>query len=473
MIVPTPYLVAGKETSRGEILEISSPWLECPPGSIYLADDEAREAALSAAEASREELAATSRHERGRVLEAIAAGIEGRSAQFLELLIHEAGKTHKDAVGEIGRSISTFRFAADAARALIGKMLPLDAMAGAENKFGYTLVEPIGTVVAIPSANFPLLVSSHKIAPAIGAGCPLVMKTPDSTPRTVLLLAKIVLECGWPSAGLSVLTGDRNLGQALIKDPRPRLISFTGSSPVGKEIAATAGFKRLLLELGSNAATIVMNSADLELAANRIVAGGYSNAGQSCISVQRVYVQREVYDDLADRITTLTSALTTGSPEDKTTDVGPVISDASAERIEGVIEDALVHGARLLAGGSREGRRITPTLLADFTPDMRFHNEEIFGPVIGLAPFDTLDEALEQLNDSTFGLQAGIFTDSASEAHRVARYAAVGGVHINEVSMWRADHMPYGGVKDTGFGKEGPESAMHEMTVEKVVSWRL
>lgn len=472
-MTPTPYLVAGKETSRGEIRTIPSPWLECPSGSVYIADEAARESALSAAEESRVELAATSRHERGRVLEAIANGIETHRAQFLELLIHEVGKTHKDAVSEIGRSISTFRFAADAARALVGKMLALDAMAGAENKFGYTIVEPIGTVVAIPAANFPLLISSHKIAPAIGAGCPIVMKAPEVTPRTLLLLATIVIDSGWPPAGLSVLTGDRDLGEALVKDRRPRLVSFTGSSPVGKQIAAAAGFKRLILELGSNAATIVMNSADLELAATRIVAGGYSNAGQSCISVQRVYAQRGIYEELAARVAALTSALTTGSPEDQATDVGPVISDTSAERIESVISDAVSHGARLLAGGDRHGRRFAPTLLGEITTEMRFHREEVFGPVVGLATFDTLDEAIELLNDSEYGLQAGVFTDSATEAHRVAKSAAVGGVHINEVSMWRADHMPYGGVKDTGFGKEGPESAMHEMSVEKVVSWRL
>jgi glyceraldehyde-3-phosphate dehydrogenase (NADP+) len=315
------------------------------------------------------------------------------------------------------------------------------------------------------------MISAHKIAPAIGAGCPLVMKAPDRTPRIVLRLAALVLEAGWPAEGLSVLTGGPDIGQALVEDIRPRLVSFTGSSEVGKRIARRAGFKRLLLELGSNSATIVCESADVEHAANRIVAGAFAAAGQSCISVQRVYVHHSRRAELEKRVVALTGQVRLGTTDDRTADVGPVLTDQAAERIQAMIDESAAAGAKILIGGKRSGRFVEPTVISGVTEKMPLHTEEVFGPVVALATFSTIDEAIALVNDSRYGLQAGIFTDSAAEAQLAARRIEVGGVHINEISMWRADHMPYGGIKDSGFGKEGPASAMREMSVYKVVSW--
>lgn len=466
------FLVAGEWRTGESSVEIPSPWSDVEIVTVGLAGPRDVEDALTAAESSRVQLAETSRWDRANALEQLAGLVTDHSEDLALLLVEEVGKTLRDARGEVGRTISTLRFAADAARNLVGDILPLDAMKEARGKFGYTVTEPIGTVIGIPAANFPLLIAAHKIAPAVGAGCPIILKAPDLTPRVVLRLAELLLEAGWPAVGISVLTGGPSIGEALIRDDRPRLVSFTGSSPIGKLIASQAGFKRLLLELGSNAATIVSESADVNLAASRIVAGAFAAAGQSCISVQRVYVHHARRQELEDLIVEKTSQIRLGTTEDRDADLGPLLTESAAKRVEDMVKDAVDQGAQLLTGGRRTGRFFEATVVSGLTRSMDLHREEVFGPVVALAEFSTFEEALDLANDSKYGLQAGVFTDSSSEAHLAARRLEVGGVHINEISMWRADHMPYGGVKDSGFGKEGPAWAMREMTVNKVVSWK-
>ena len=465
------YLVAGRQELSGDVITLTSPWDDADSVRVAQSSLADVDASLAAAVECRRTLADTTRADRAAVLAGLADLLTAHSDEFAELLVSEVGKTDSDARGEIDRTVSTLRFAAEAAKSLVGDILPLDAMPSARGKFGYTLLEPIGVVVGIPAANFPLLISAHKIAPAVGAGCPLVLKAPDRTPRVVVRFAELLVAAGWDPAGISVLTGGPEIGDALVRDPRPRLISFTGSSAVGKIIADRAGFKRTLLELGSNAATIVTDSADVEHAARRIAAGGFAAAGQSCISVQRVYVHRSRRDELEERLVGLVGSLRVGSASMRDADIGPLLTEAAAERVEAIVNDARASGAAVIIGGGRSGRFVEPTIVTDVTPEMRLHREEVFGPVVAIVTYDTFDEAIALANDSDYGLQAGIFTDSAAEAQRAARHLDVGGVHINEVSMWRADHMPYGGVKDSGFGKEGPAWAMREMTVAKVVSW--
>ncbi len=431
------------------------------------------EAALAAAAGALEETANLPRSRRAAILADLANRVEARTDDLAALLLSETGKTIREVRLEVARTVSTLRFSAEAATRNVGEILPLDAMPGADGRVGLTVAEPVGVVAAIPAFNFPLLIAAHKLGPAIGAGCPVVIKPPEQTPLAILALATEAVAAGWPAAALSVLPGPASVAQALTEDDRVALISFTGSSAVGRMVARQAGLKRLMLELGSNAATIVLADANLDLAVDRCAAGGFSAAGQSCISVQRVYVARERHAELLERLTQRVGSLRHGDPRLETTDVGPVVDDASAERIEAVIADAMAKGARVLVGGGRDGRLVQPTLLDGLTPRMRLQHEEIFGPVVAVAAVDSLDEAIALANDSPYGLSAGVFTDSLQQAWQAVRGLKTGNVHVNEISSWRADHMPYGGVKDSGYGKEGPAYAMAEMTHFKTVSLRV
>jgi len=467
-----PMIVAGRNVDSEKTLRISSPWDDTPVAVVAEASRIDIDTALNAAEHGLESTACLSRHARAVILHRLAQAVEARSDEFARTLVLEVGKPVRDARAEVTRTISTLEFAAEASRAHVGDMVPLDAMAEAEDRLGYTIPTPIGTVAAIPAVNFPLLIAAHKLAPALGAGCPVIVKPPDRAPLAILELCRLAIESGWPRSAISVLPGGPEVGQALVRDERVRLVSFTGSTAVGKAIAGLAGLKRLIMELGSNAATIVAEDADLDLVIERCTAGGFNVAGQSCISVQRVYVHESRYRELLDRLAPAVSSLVAGDPMNEETDVGPLIDDRAADRVETVIEDAINLGGELLIGGTRSGRAVDATVIAGLAPMMRLHREEVFGPVVGVAPYRELDEAIRLANDTPYGLQAGVFTNSLDKAALLARRLNVGGVNINDVSNWRADHMPYGGIKDSGLGKEGPVWAMREMTVMKMVTVR-
>lgn len=461
----------GEEEKR-ETIEVRFPWdnsliAEVPEVSTAEIDD-----ALEAATAARRVVADLSRAERRRILERVRDIVADRSEDLARTIVSETGKTIRDSRGEIARAISTLEFAAAAAANLTGEVLPLDALDGEKGRWGWTERVPIGVVAGIPAVNFPFLLAVHKLAPAIGAGCPIAIKPPDRAPLAVLELGRIAVEAGWPEGAVHVLPGAAAVGEKLVTDSRVKLVTFTGSSKVGEIISRMASMKPVMLELGSNAATVIAPDANVEVAVGRCRVGGFSHNGQSCISVQRVYIHEDLYEDVTRRIAERAAGLRVGDPRDEATDVGPVIDEASATRIEGLISDARDKGGEVLTGGKRDGSLIEPTVVAGLTPEMRLHREEVFGPVVATAPFKTLDEVIELVNDSEYGLQAGVFTENISFAREFARRCEVGGVHINEVSTWRADHMPYGGVKASGLGREGPAYAMQEMTTLKVVSVR-
>jgi acyl-CoA reductase-like NAD-dependent aldehyde dehydrogenase len=465
-----PFLIGGTERQGVTAMDIRAPWDNALVARAAVSTPSDVAEAIGAAEAACPSVAALDRATRAAILERMAQAIAADGIALAETLVGETGKTIRDCRAEVARTVSTLGFCAQAARELAGEVLPLDALPGVGERLALTLAEPIGVVAGLTAVNYPLLIGAHKLGPAIGAGCPVVLKPPDRAPLTTLALARAAIAAGWPAAAASVVPGGVEVGVALTTDPRVRLISFTGSTPAGHAIARQSGTVELLLELGSNAATIVAADADLDLLVERCAIGGFTANGQSCISVQRLLVARERYDDVLAALAPRVRALRVGDPREETTDVGPVVDGASAQRIAELIDDARAHGAELLAGGGRDGRLVEPTLLAGLDDRMRVSREEVFGPVVAVGAFDDLDEAVALANASPYGLQAGVFTNSLPTALALIRRLRVGGVHVNEVSTFRPDQMPYGGVKDSGMGKEGPRYAMHRMTHFKAVS---
>ena len=387
-------------------------------------------------------------------------------------LCWEVGKSLRDSLGEVDRCVATLRAAADAAVQLVGVEEPLDAVPVGAGRVGFSVWEPIGVVAAVCGFNFPLLLAAHKAGAAVGAGCPMVVKPSDRTPFTTSALAAAFVEAGWPSGAISVLNGGTDLGEALVTHPLVRLVSFTGSTAVGAKIAQSAArdLKRCVLELGSNAATLVAADADLDRAAAQCATGATGSTGQSCISVQRIFVEEAVADEFTDKLVARVEALTRGLPDDPATQVGTVVSAAERDRIVGMVADAVENGARVRTGGAVDEHGLQPTILDRAGPDARIGREEVFGPVAAVYRVANLDEAVARANSVPYGLMAGVFTESLTTAVRVARALEVGGVHINDSSSFRADNMPYGGVKHSGYGKEGPAHAMREMSNQKVIT---
>jgi len=408
--------------------------------------------------------------ERAGVLERAAALVRERIETFARTIASEAGKPIKQARGEAARCVDTLTFAAVEARKLAGHMVPMEASAAGKGKLGVVLREPIGVVGAIAPFNFPLNLVAHKVAPAIAAGCPVVLKPASATPLSALLLAESLLDAGLAPGYLTVVIGGGgSVGNAIVDHPDVPLISFTGSPAVGWEIRRRQPRKEVALELGNSTPVIVEADADLDLAAEKVAASGFTHAGQSCISVQRVYVQRGGYERFVSHLVERVEALVVGDPLDEATDVGPVIDAGSRERIMAWIAEAVDGGAEILTGGIVEGPMIKPTVLADVEPAMKVSCEEVFGPVVSVAGYDTIDEALDLANSSPFGLQAGIFTARFDHAIGWARRLHFGGVLINETPTFRADQQPYGGVKDSGNTREGPAYAVERMTEPKLV----
>ena len=401
-----------------------------------------------------------------------AARSRNAPRSFARIIATESAKPIKTARVEAQRAVSTFTFAAVAARTLAGDMVPMDASAAGEGKLAFTLRVPIGVVGAISPFNFPLNLVAHKLAPAIAAGCPVVLKPASQTPLSAIALARLLLdECGLPAGHLNVVTGGGGtVGNAIVDHPDIALITFTGSPEVGWGIRGRAARKKVGLELGNNAPLIIEPSADVETAAKKVSVAGFSHAGQSCISTQRIYVHESVRERFLDALVPLVEGLVVGDPLDEQTDVSALISTGERDRVQSWVDEAVAGGAEILAGGKvREDGVLAPTVLGDVTPDMKVCADEVFGPVVGVATYRSLDDALRLANDSRYGLQAAIFTADLGDALKAARTLDYGGVLVNEVPTFRADQQPYGGDRDSGNTREGPQWAVREMTEERLV----
>jgi acyl-CoA reductase-like NAD-dependent aldehyde dehydrogenase len=460
--------VAGEWIETGDWIEVRSPYSGEAVARVAKAGAaEARRAIDAAERALAEPLPA---HKRAEILVKVAGYLGRRHDEVARLISEEAGKPLKAARVEAARAMSTYTYAAVAARTLAGDVVPMEGSQAGEGKLAFTIRVPIGVIGAISPFNFPLNLVAHKIAPALAAGCPVVLKPASQTPLSALLLAELEEEAGLPPGWLNVLVGPASeIGDVLVEDERVKMITFTGSSDVGWGLRERAARKKVSLELGNATPVIVDDTADLDDVTSRVAANGYSFAGQSCISIQRAYVQRNVYEEFLAKLTPKVEALKLGDPTDEDTDVGPVIDDDARSRIIEWIEEARSRGARVLTGGELDGELIRPTLIADAPPDANVSCQEVFGPVVVVNAYDELDEAIRLANSTRYGLQAGIFTQRIDSALRAARELEFGGVTVNEAPTFRADQMPYGGVKDSGNTREGPPYAVREMTEERLV----
>jgi acyl-CoA reductase-like NAD-dependent aldehyde dehydrogenase len=457
--------VAGDWLETGEWVEVRSPYSGEPVARVAKAGAEETRRAIDAAErAMQDPLPA---HKRAEILVRVAGALGRRHDEVARLISDEAGKPMKAARVEAKRAMSTYTFAAVEARKLAGEMVPMDAAQAGEGKLAFTLRQPIGVVGAISPFNFPLNLVAHKLAPALAAGCAVVLKPASQTPLSALLLAELEEEAGLPAGWLSVVVGPAaELGDVLVGDDRVKAITFTGSGPVGWKLRERAPKKRVNLELGNATPVIVAEDADLDQAAEKIAANAFAFAGQSCISIQRVYVERAQYDALLDKLLPRVEALNVGDPADEETDVGPVIDEDARARI---LEWIGRTSGEVLTGGDLEGELIQPTVIANPGRDDEVSCEEVFGPVCTVTAVDSLDEAIELANATRFGLQAGVFTTRLDTALRAAQELEFGGVTVNEAPTFRTDQMPYGGVKDSGNTREGPRYAVHELTEERLV----
>ena len=463
-----PLLIGGEWLETGEWQEVRSPYSGEVVGRVAKAGaNETRRAIDAAAAAMEEPLPA---HKRAEILVRVAGALGRRHDEVARLISDEAGKPMKAARVEASRAMSTYTFSAVEARKLAGAMIPMDASQAGEGKLAFTLRRPLGVVGAISPFNFPLNLVAHKIAPSLAAGCAVVLKPAAQTPLSALLLAELEDEAGLPPGWLNVVVGPSSeIGDVLVEDDRVKVITFTGSSGVGWKLAERSPRKRVNLELGNSTPLIVEADADLDAAVAATAQHGFSFAGQSCISIQRVYVQDGVHDEFVSALLPKVEALTLGDPADEETDVGPVIDEDARDRILEWVDEARSGGAEILTGGDLDGELIRPTVIANADAELKVSCQEVFGPVVTVNRYGTLDEAIELANGTEFGLQAGIFTGSIRTAMRAAQELEFGGVTVNEAPTFRADQMPYGGVKESGNTKEGPAYAVRELTDERVV----
>lgn len=462
--------VAGK----GEIQEIRRSYDQSVVGVVPLATPEELESALEAVERGFQTMSRLAAHERASILATTSQLIRRDREILARTIALEAGKALKFALIEVDRAVQTFQFAAEEAKRIHGETVPMDAALGSEGRMGFWIRVPRGPVVAIPPFNFPLNLVAHKVAPALGAGNSVIIKPASTTPLTSYHLGRLLVEAGAPAGAINVVTGRGSVvGDALVTDSRIKIVSFTGSPPVGKDILARAGLKRVILELGGNSAVIVAADADLDKAFPAVVTGSFANSGQVCISVQRIYVHESRYGEFLERFVDSVKGLKVGDPLEPDTDVGPMISLEEAERAEAWLKEALDAGARVAVGGSREGALFQPTVLTHVTPDMKVACRELFAPAVSILPFTELEEAFALANGTPYGLQGAVFTESLDTAFRAIRELEVGGIMINDSSMYRADQMPYGGMKDSGLGREGLRFAMEEMTEIKMAVFNL
>ena len=426
--------------------------------------------AVATASRAADDMARLPGYERYLILRRAAQLLEERTEELGRIITLEEGKTIAEGRGEVGRAVQTITGSAEEAKRIHGETVPLDGAPGVTRQFGFTMRVPCGVVAAICPFNFPLNLVCHKVGPAIAAGNAVIIKPASDTPLSALKLTEILLEAGMPPGAIQCITGPGGeIGDALCADPRVRKITFTGSRDVGEHICRVAGLKKVTMELGSNSPLIVMPDADLDKVAQATVASGYGNAGQVCISTQRVLVAGKAYGDYLDALTPRVEALRTGNPMQEGTQMGPMIRDTDASRVGDWIQEAVDSGARVVTGGQREGAMYAPTVVADVKPTMRVSCDELFGPAVVVTRFEDVNEAIALANDSVYGLSAALFTNDLEAAMRFVKEVKSGNLHINSGPSFRADLMPYGGLKDSGMGKEGPSYAVQEMTELKMV----
>jgi acyl-CoA reductase-like NAD-dependent aldehyde dehydrogenase len=464
--------VKGEVRADGDALVVTDPFDGSVVAEATLADAALLDAAAEAAASAQPAMAALTRDARAAILERMAAQVFAERDALATTLSREAGKPIAYARSEVLRAADTLRASADAARALAGAEVPLDAAKPGEGRVAFTRRFPVGPIASITPFNFPLNLVAHKVGPAIAAGCANVVKPASATPLSALALARIAHECGVPAGGINVVACDRHVGQRLVEDDRFRLLTFTGSAEVGWKMKRDAGKKRVVLELGGNAAAIVLPDADLDHAAARCAIGGTYQAGQSCISVQRVIVHEAVMDRFRDALVERVRAVPYGDPKDEGTVSGPVIDRHNADRIEAWVAEAMAAGARRLVGGARDGSVIAPTLLEGAPRDARVVADEVFGPVIAIDVARSTDEAIDLAGATRFGLQCGIFTNDARAILRAWERIEVGGLIHDDAPAFRVDLMPYGGVRDSGLGREGPRYTVEEMTETRLLVMR-
>jgi len=474
--VPKSYhmLINGKWLSGKEMIEVRNPFNDDIIGVVPRANKADVEMAIASAQEAFHAISTMPAHRRSKILETTAVLIDQHKEEIAAIIATESGKAWKYALGEANRAAETFKFAAEEAKQIHGATVPMDASVGSENRIGFFMRFPVGVIAAISPFNFPINLVAHKVAPAIAAGNSIVLKPATTTPLTALRLGELLLEAGLPAGALNIIIGSgATVGDWLVTDPRVALVTFTGSPPVGKHIMSRGGLKKYTMELGSNSAVIVCEDAAIDAAIPRCVMGSFANSGQICISVQRIYVHQSIEAEFLDKFVRATQQQVVGDPLQTDCDVGPMIDLKEAERVESWVQEAVAAGAKILTGGTREGALFQPTVLTGVRPEMKVVQDEIFGPVVSIIPFSDFDEVIKRVDDSKFGLQAGIYTSDLNKAFDAVKRINVGGIIINDVPTYRVDHMPYGGNKESGIGREGLKYAIEEMTNIRMVCFNL
>jgi glyceraldehyde-3-phosphate dehydrogenase (NADP+) len=467
---PHPIFLAGRWVESDDPLVISNPaHPDEPAGATYNASEAQYEEAVEAAVAAFEVTRVLPAYERGAILRNISAGIKDRREELGRTITLEAGKPIRDSLVEVDRAVLTFRLGAEEAERMVGETIPLDLMPASKGRIGITRRFPIGPIAGISPFNFPLNLAAHKLAPAIASGNPIVLKPPSKDPLTMLTVAEIVEEAGAPAGSVSILPMTRELGDRMVADDRFKLLSFTGSPSVGWRMKERAGKKKVILELGGNAGVIIDETADLDWAVRRCLVGGFTYAGQVCISVQRMFIHEAVWDAFLERFVAGAKAIRSGDPLDPETELGPMVDGAAASRTQRWVDEALAMGGKALLGGKADGTFFPPTILTDVPPTAQVCSNEAFAPLVVAFPFKDFGEAVAGVNDSMFGLQTGVFTNDLTNAWRAFSELEVGGVIVNDVPTYRIDHMPYGGVKDSGLGREGLRWAVEDMTEIRIM----
>jgi acyl-CoA reductase-like NAD-dependent aldehyde dehydrogenase len=466
-------LIANEWVDTKETITVRSPFSGEVVAEVAKAGPDEMERAVQAAVRAFGETRKLSSARRSEILQKAAAGLLGRKEEIARTITLENAKPIRLSRAEVDRAIGTFTIASEEAKRIGGEVLPLDLNAASEGRLGITRRFPLGPIFAISPFNFPLNLVAHKVAPAIAAGNSVVLKPASSTPLTALLLGEILVEAGMPAGMVNVTPCAAALADRLVADERFKLVTFTGSPAVGWELKRKAGKKRVALELGGNAAVVVHDDADLDLAIERSVNGAFAYSGQVCISVQRIYLQEKIADAFARKFLERARTLVLGDPMDEKTDLGPMIDEGAAAKTQEWVDEAVRGGAKVLCGGKRKGRFFPPTVLDSVKPDMMVHCSEAFAPLVNFYRYGDFAEALAAVNDSPYGLQAGVFTRDIGRVFRAFEALEVGGVIVNEAPTWRADHMPYGGEKDSGFGREGVRYAIEEMTELRILALNL
>ncbi len=466
---PRPFLIGGEWRTSSNILDVRFPFTGEVVAQVCQATDQDLEDAVAAAQRGFEITRKLPAHARSAILYKLVAQMEQRYDELVEALIIEGGKARKVAQGETGRAIETVRVAAEEAKRVTGELVPMDWTVAGERRQAMVRHLPLGPVLGIAPFNYPLNLACHKLAPAIAAGNSFILKPASATPLSGAILAEMTLAAGYPPEALSYVVCPGSRAEWLVKDPRIAYFTFTGSSEVGWHLKSVAGRKRVGLELGGNAAAIVHEDARIDYAVSRIAVGGFTNAGQNCISVQRVLLHRPIYNETLEKLLDRINALKVGDPRDPAVDVGPMIDERAAATAFATMQEAIASGAQVLLGGTCDGTMFAPTVLGNTRPDMRVNREEIFAPVITVTAYDDFDEAIRLANDTDYGLQSGVFTQNVNRIMHAFEEVQVGGLQINDVSTFRVDQMPYGGVKGSGVGREGPRYAIEEMTEMKLM----